>query len=96
MKYDTSFWVQSIADATTDTAKDILSGDEPPTLEQLRTLDTVHNDMHTPGVYFGLVNDILDTDANFTCTGSDTRAGRGIGGRTGQHLILEYREKELE
>lgn len=85
-----------MADATPTVTKDILSGPEPPTLEQLRTMETVQPGTQIPGTYFGLVKDAVDENSNFAYAGSGTRAGRGIGSRTSQHQDPEYRKKELE
>jgi hypothetical protein len=95
---DTEYWTKAISDGTTDEVKELLSHDAPPSPDDFKKLTRVPADMSSPGGYLGFVEheDVSVDSRYFTYVGSGTGVGRGLHGRTSQHLNPEYREKLLK
>lgn len=88
----------AISAITSQGAQDMLNREEPPTIEQIESLDAVGNS-HKPGVYVGLTKPVSENSADqkvYTYAGSATRVGRGFEGRVPSHLDPAYREKYLK
>ena len=89
---------ETLSAMTSNALKAMLSGDEPPTIAELKSLRLVH-DNHNPGVYLGLMQPTsrhsIDLKA-YTYIGSATKVGRGFQGRVPSHLDPTYRESYLK
>lgn len=97
---DTEFWAAAISLATTDRVKELLSRPSPPSVDDFKSLPVIDPGMIDPGVYFGFVDSVSESDEEnpgcFGYTGSGTRVARGLGTRTSQHSNPDYRKKELK
>ena len=65
--HDAEFWATAISNGTNDVVKETLSGDRPPSVEEIKELPVIPADMIDPGTYLGLVDnddDVSEEDVN--------------------------------
>lgn len=89
-KHDLEYWCSRISSITLPQAKKLLAGKFAPTKGQLLALPGIGDDW-SPGVYYGLILTPKEPESTYAYTGSATKGGFGLEGRTSQHKSPQYR-----
>ncbi|KAM0717181.1 hypothetical protein Q7P37_007033 [Cladosporium fusiforme] len=89
-EHDLEYWCAQVSGITLPQSKKLLAGIAAPTKGQMLTLPPIDGD-YSPGVYYGLILTPNDPNSTFGYSGSATKAGFGLAGRTDQHKSSRFR-----